>query len=86
MTVQLADSDPVEVDVTGLPHRSDVLRKVLEATKMGSADVDAAIAAAAAMREVTIDAMGYCGKTPVKTHGVRPRIVQPPPQKAAGQL
>jgi hypothetical protein len=85
VTVQLADSDPVELDVTGLPHRSDVLRKVLEATKMGAAEVDAAIVAACAMREVTIDATGYCGDAPAKTHGVRPRVVQPPPKKAAEQ-
>ena len=74
--LQLASNEPLRLDVTGLPHRLDVLRKVLEAAQVSSESLDASISAAAAMNEVTIDPSGYCGDHPAKTHGVLPRVVQ----------
>jgi len=81
VTLTVLGADPVEVDVTGLKHRSDVLRKVLEAGKMSAKKIELAVTAAKEMRDVTVDSNGYMGNIPVKTHGTPPRVVHVPQKK-----
>ena len=83
VSLTLAGAEPLELDVTGLAHRTDVLRRVLEAVRVGEAELQAALVAAEAQSDVTIDSEGYDDKRPVKVHGVPPRVVNPLPTKRA---
>mmetsp|Transcript_29603 Transcript_29603/g.87306 ORF Transcript_29603/g.87306 Transcript_29603/m.87306 type:complete len:112 (+) Transcript_29603:66-401(+) len=83
VSIELDGGEAVELNVTGLANRTEVLRQVLGASGMEAAEVEAAAAAATSIPDVTIDAAGYCGERRAKGHGFPPRVIVPLPRRAA---